>query len=121
MPATELPPPSAALGGLLELLEHAEQLADAAHEQPLLLDLDPHASAAGEDHVVAGPTGILMPDAAPPVEPRADREHDPVLRRRLVLTRRQQQPGAPDAIRVELLDDHLVEEGPQLLLHVRRT
>ena len=64
-----------------------------------------------------GATGILMPDAAPPVEPRADREHDSVLRRRLVLAGRQQQPGAPDAVRIELLDHHLVEEGSQLLLH----
>jgi hypothetical protein len=35
-----------------------------------------------------------------------------------VLTRREQQAGAPDAIGIELLDHHLVEEGSQLLLHL---
>ena len=64
-----------------------------------------------------GRDGHLDPDAAPPVEPGPDRQHDPVLRRRLVLAGRQEQPGAPHPVGVELLDDHLVEERPQLLLH----
>ena len=36
-----------------------------------------------------------------------------------MLARRQEQPGAPHPVGIELLDDHLVEERPQLLLHVR--
>ena len=44
---------AAAPGAVLDGLEHAEQLADAAHEQPLLLDLDPHAGGGREHHVVA--------------------------------------------------------------------
>ena len=111
------PPPSAVLAAARRAPRARRAAADAADEQPLLLDLDPDARAAGEDHVVAGRDRHLDAHAAPPVEPGADREHDPVLRRRLVLARRQEQPGAPDAVRIELLDHHLVEEGSQLLLH----
>ena len=49
---------------LLDALEHAEQLADAADEQALLVDLDPGAGGGGEDDVVAGLTGICTPAAS---------------------------------------------------------
>jgi hypothetical protein len=67
--------------------------------------------------VVTGRHRHLDAHAAPPVESGAHRQHDAVLRRRLVLAGRQQQPGAPDPIRLELLYYNLVEERAQLLLH----
>ena len=71
-----------AVGGLLD---HAEQLADAAHEQPLLVDLDPDAGGRGEDDVVADLHRHRDAGRLPPVDAGADRQHDPVLRRRLVV------------------------------------
>ena len=59
----------------------------------------------------------LDADASPPVEPGPNREHDAVLGRRLVIARRQEQPGAPNPVGLELLDDHLIEQRAQLLLH----
>ena len=41
-------------GRSLERLEHAEDLADAADEQPLLVDLDPDTGGGRKDDVVAG-------------------------------------------------------------------
>ena len=64
-----------------------------------------------------GWTGIGDPDVIPPVEPGADREHDPVLGRRLVGARRHDQPGAAHPIGVELLDHDPVEQGAKLLAH----
>ena len=83
-----------ALAALLELLEHAQQLAHAADQQALLLDLDPDARGGREDDVVAGHDRHLHAHAAPPVEPGPDRQHDAVLGRRLVLAGRQQQARA---------------------------
>jgi hypothetical protein len=40
-----------------------------------------------------------------------------VLGRRLVRTRRHQQPGAANAIGIELLDDDAVEEWAELATH----
>ena len=54
---------------------------------------------------------------APPVEPRAHREHDAVLRRRLVGPGRHDEAGAPDAVRFELLDHDLVEQWAKLVAH----
>jgi len=76
--------PAAAGGAVLDALEHAEQLTDAAHEQALLLDLDPSARGRREHDMVAGLDRHLHADLLPPVQARADREHDPVLGRWLV-------------------------------------
>jgi hypothetical protein len=54
----------------------------------------------------------------PPVKPWTDRQHDPLLGRRLVGARRHKQSGAPNAIGIELLDHDPVEDGPQLVAHV---
>ena len=67
--------------------------------------------------MVAGPDGHLDADVVPPVESRTDREHDPVLRRRLVAAGRDEQPGAADPVRVELLDHDAVEQRTQLVSH----
>ena len=56
----------------------------------------------------------------PPVEARADREHDPVLGRRLVGARRDEQARLADPVGLELLDHDAVEEGSQLLAHAQR-
>src|SRR3954451_21789422 len=87
------------------LLEHAEQLADAADEQPLLVDRDPRAGARGEHDVVAALDRHPDARALPPVEAGADGEDDPVLRRRLVRTRRDEQARLTDPVGLELLDD----------------
>ena len=102
---------------LLDELEHAEQLADAADEQPLLLDVDPGAGREREDDVVAGRHRHLDPGLRPPVEPRPDREHDPVLGRRLVGAGGDQQARLADPVGLELLDHDAVEEWAQLLSH----
>ena len=114
----------ALLGGAEALrggLEHAEQLADAADQQLLLVDLDPDAGRGGEDDVVARADGHGHAGGLPPVDPRPDREHDPVLGRRLVRARRHDEARLADPVRLELLDDHPVEEGTQLLAHAAGT
>ena len=70
--------------------------------------------------MVAGRDRHLDAGLRPPVESRADREHDPVLGRRLVGAGRDEQPGLADAVGLELLDYDAVEEGSQLLAHVKR-
>jgi hypothetical protein len=55
--------------------------------------------------------------SAPPVETWPDREHDAVLRRRLVGTGRHDEARAADAIRLELLDHHLIEQRAKLVAH----
>src|SRR5829696_867054 len=96
--------PARALLGPRCGLEHAEQLAHAADEQALLVDLDPGAGRGVEDHVVAGMHRHADADVLPPVEARADREHDPLLRRRVVAAGRDHEAGAPHPVGVELLD-----------------
>src|SRR3954451_2885341 len=100
------------------LVEHAEQLADAAHEQALLVDLDPGARAGGEDDVVAALDRHPDPRALPPVQARADGEDDPVLGRRLVRALGDEPAGLADAIGLELLDDDAVEERAKEVAHV---
>ena len=51
----------------------------------------------------------------PPVEPGPDGQHDPLFGRRLVSAGRDDQPGAPHPVLVELLDHDLVEQRPQLV------
>src|SRR5688500_15308347 len=108
-------PGSSGVGPGLERLEDPEELADAADEEPLLVDLDPDAGRRREDDVVAGLHRHLDPGLFPPVEAGTDREHDSLLRRRLVASRRHDQARAADAVRVELLDDDLVEQGAELV------
>ena len=55
-----------------ERLEGAEDLANPADEQALLVHLDPDARRGGEDHVVAGLHRHLDAGVLPPVEARAD-------------------------------------------------
>jgi hypothetical protein len=68
--------------------------------------------------VVTGLNRHLHADVIPPVEPGANREHDPVLGRRLVAPWRDEQTGAPDAVRVELLDHDPIEQRAKLLAHL---
>ena len=78
------------LGGLAPFVrergrfEHAEQLPDAADQQPLLVDLDPDPGARREDDVVARADRHLDPGLGPPVEAGTDREDHPLLGRRLM-------------------------------------
>ena len=51
----------------------------------------------------------------PPVETGADREDDPLLRRRVVRAWRDDEPGTPHPVLVELLDHDLIEERPKLV------
>ncbi len=83
--------PAVAGRAVVALLEHAEQLPDPADQQPLLLDLDPGARRGREHDVVPGLDRHPHADVVPPVQSRADREHDPLLRRRLVGAGRHQQ------------------------------
>src|SRR5262245_17453837 len=100
-----------------DLLEHPEELADTANEQLLLVDFDPRSGRGGEDDVIAGLDRHLHPGALPPVEPRADCEHDPVLRRRLMRAGRDHEAGAPHPVGLELLDDHTVEYRSEQVSH----
>jgi len=52
---------TAACTPVASLVDHAEQLADAADEQPLLVDLDPHARRRAEHHVTPTFIGIDTP------------------------------------------------------------
>ena len=108
--AGELP-----VGGLFD---HAEQLTDAADQQPLLVDLDPDAGGRREHHVVADLHGHRDSGRLPPVDARPDRQHDPVLRRRLVLAGGHDQTRPAYAVGVELLYDNPVEERFQLVTHL---
>jgi hypothetical protein len=69
--------------------------------------------------VIARLDGHHHADVVPPVQAGPDREHDPVLRRRLVGARRDEQAGSPYAIGVEFFDDDAVEQGSQLVAHER--
>ena len=64
-----------------------------------------------------GPDRHLDTGLTPPVASGADREHDPVLRRRLVRAGRNDEAGLADAVGLELLDDDTVEQRPQVLAH----
>src|SRR5205807_8397323 len=101
--------PAAAFGALVDLLQHAQQLPDTAHEQPLLVDFDPGPGGGGEHDVIAGLDGHLHADMVPPVEAGADSQDDPLLGWRFVGAGRHEQSGAPDPIRVELLDNYAIE------------
>src|SRR5437764_819602 len=111
----------ATAGAVLNLLEYPQKLADPAHQQALLVDLDPRAGRCREHHVVAGLDRHHHAHVVPPVEPRADREHDPVLRWRLIGSRRDDQPRAADPVGVELLDDDPVEQRPKVIAHLSGT
>jgi hypothetical protein len=104
-------------GAILDPLEHPEELAHPAHQQALFVDLDPGAGGGWEDDMIAGFDRHRDADVIPPIEARPNGEHDPVLRRRLVGSRRYEQAGAPDAVRVELLDHDPVEDGAKLVAH----
>ncbi len=108
----------ATFGAVFDSLEHAEQLAHAAHQQALLVDLDPCSGRGREHDVVAGPDRHLHADVVPPVKARSDREHDPLLRGWLIRAGRDEQPGAPDPVGVELLDHDAVEDRAKLISHL---
>ncbi len=108
------------MGLLLSLLarfNHAEQLADSADQQSLLFDLDPNTSRGGEDDVVAWRDGHLHTGRLPPVDAEANRENDPVLWRRLIVTRGNEQARATESFGFKFFYDDPVEERPQLLTH----
>jgi RecB family endonuclease NucS len=67
--------------------------------------------------VVAWLDGHPHADVVPPIQSWPHGQDDPVLRRRLLLARRDQQAGPPHAIWVELLDDDAVEQGAKLVTH----
>lgn len=95
---------------LLDLLQHTQQLAHAADQQALLVDLDPRPGRSGEDNVIAGLDRHVHAHVIPPVEARADREHDPVLRWRFVRAWRHEQSGSPHTVGIQLLDHYAIEE-----------
>jgi hypothetical protein len=105
------------LGAISGAFEDAEQLTDTADEQAFLVNLHPDARRGGEDDVVARLDRHLNADVIPPVEARPNGEHDSLLRRWLVGSGRYEQPGPPEPIGVELLDDDAVEEGAKLVAH----
>ena len=70
--------------------------------------------------MVAGADRHRDAGGLPPVDPGPDREHDPVLRRRLVRAGRDDEPGLADPVGLELLYDNPVEERPELLAHAAR-
>jgi hypothetical protein len=109
--------PAAALRAILDPFEHSQQLANPADEQPLLVHLHPRPRRSGEHDVISAPDRHLHADVIPPIKPGSDREHDSVLRRRLIGSRRHEQAGAPDPIRVQLLDHDAVEEWSKLISH----
>ena len=96
---------------VLDRFEHAEQLTHAADQEPLLVDLDPHAGGRRKHDVIAGPDRHRDPDVLPPVQSGPDREHDAVQRWRFLRARRHDQPGTSNPIGVELLDYDAIEEG----------
>jgi hypothetical protein len=98
-------------------LEDAEELDHPAHEQPLLVDLDPDAGRRGKDDVITGLNGHLDAGLLPPVEPGPDGEHDPLLGRRVVCAGRDDEPGPPHPILIELLDHDLIEQRPKVMPH----
>jgi len=102
---------------ILHRLEHSEQLADAAHEQTFLVNLDPRPRRGREHHMIPSLDGHPHADVVPPVKAGADCEHDPVLWRRLVGARRHDQPGAPHAVGIKLLDHDPIEQRAQLITH----
>jgi hypothetical protein len=107
---------ASALVGLGTLgLEDAEDLDDPAHQQALLVDLDPHPGRRREDDVIAGLNRHLHTGLLPPVEPGPDGQDDPLLRRRIVSPGGHDEPGPSHPILVELLDHDLIEERPKLM------
>jgi hypothetical protein len=96
-------------------LEHSEQLDHAADEKSLLVDLDPDSGGSRKHHMVARLHGHLDSGLLPPVKTGPNRQHDPVLGRRIVRSRRHDEAGSPHPILIELLDDDLVEERPELV------
>lgn len=97
---------------LTDLLQHAEQIGHPADEEALLVYLDPSAGGSREDDVVAGNYRHRDAGLLPPVETRADGEDDALLGRWLVGPLGDHQARAPDAIRIQLLDHHTVEDRP---------
>ncbi len=108
------------MGLLLSLLagfNHAEQLADSADQQSLLLDLYPDPRRGRKDNVVAWRDGHLHTGRLPPVNAEANRQDDPVLGRGFVIAWRYQQAGAAEPFRFQFLDHDAVEERSELLTH----
>jgi hypothetical protein len=103
---------------ILSGLEHTEKLADPADKQPFLVDLDPRSSGCGENDVITGLDGHAHADVVPPVQTGSDRQHDPVLWRRLVGARGHEQPGTADPIGVQFFDHNAVEQGTELIAHI---
>ncbi len=69
--------------------------------------------------MIAAHDGHLHADVIPPVQPGSDREHDPVLWWRFVVAGWNQKTGAAHPVRVELLDDNSIKQGPQFVAHAR--
>jgi very-short-patch-repair endonuclease len=65
--------------------------------------------------MVAWLHGHLDPGLLPPVEPRPDREHDPLLRGRIMGAGGHDESGPAHPVLIELLDHYLVEERPKLM------
>jgi hypothetical protein len=108
---------AAALRAVLDPLEYTEELPHAAHEQSFFVDLDPSSGGRREHDMVAGLHRHLHADLLPPFEPRSDRQHDPVLWRRLVRALRDEQAGAPNPIGVQLFDHDSIEQWAKLVAH----
>src|SRR4051812_11703005 len=97
--------------------DHAEDLAHAAHQQALVLDLDPYAGRAREHDVVAGRDGHLeVRDVGRAV---ADGEHDALVGGQVVRPLGDEQARLAHAVGLELLDHDLLEEGAEDVGHRR--
>ena len=59
----------------------------------------------------------LHADVVPPVKAGANRQHDPVLGWRLVVSGRDQQTRATDTVRIKFLDHDTVKQGAQFVAH----
>ena len=67
--------------------------------------------------MVAGLDGHAHAHVVPPVQSGPDREHDPLLGRRLVGAGGHEQSGTADAVGVELLDHDTVKQRFELAAH----
>ena len=109
--------PPAAARAILDALKDAQQLPDPADQESLLIDLNPGSRRGREDHVIAWLDGHLDPDVVPPIESRANRQHDSVLGRRFVGAGRDHETRAANAVGIELLDHNAIEKWSQLVAH----
>jgi len=102
---------------LVHRIQYAQQLHHAADQEPLLLDLYPGPSGGRKDHVIAGADRHPHADVIPQSRPGPTASTMPCCGGGSSVPGGTTSAGATDTIRIELLDDHPVEQGTQLLAH----